>query len=148
MTEPLRHQLGAFAFAFTPGAGGVAGFFRGRLDDDPGVHVIADTESHEAAASILDTVGRERAGGVLATGVLVDRIVEDLLGVANEIWLDDDEQITADQLRSGVALRSLTVAPDGAFGAIFLDDADVFAGHAIEVIGTLADGATKATISG
>jgi len=143
--QPLRHPLGDVAF--TPGDGGVAGFFRGRLAAEP-VVVIIDTESRAAAAELLDDIQREQAGGVLSAAALTNRIAEDLLRLANDVWLDDDEQITADQLRSGVTLRSLTVAPDGAFGAVFRDDADVFAGHAIEVTGTMADGAVKATISG
>ncbi|HVX53326.1 DUF2262 domain-containing protein [Nocardioides sp.] len=146
MSEPVRHPLGEFVFV--PGTGSVHGWFEGTLRATAAVELVVDTEDPNLARGVLDDVARERETGVLTDGSLIGRIVADLLDLANEVWLDDDEQITARQFRNSLTLMRLTVDAEGVFGAIFHDDADVFAGHGIEVIGTLAHGATKASISG
>jgi hypothetical protein len=133
-------------FVFVPGTGRVHGWFEGTLRGTA-VEVVVDTEDTNLARRVLDDVARERETGVLTDRSLTDRIVADLLDLANEVWLDD-EQITAGQFRSNLTLTRLTVDAEGVIGAIFRDEADVFAGHGIEVIGTLAHGATKASISG
>jgi hypothetical protein len=112
------------------------------------VTLVVDTKDVDLARRVWEEVGRQRETGVLTDQALTSRIVADMLGLANEVWLDDDQQITAGRFGGSLTLLRLTVDAEGAFGAIFRDDADVFAGHGIEVVGTLLSGATKASVSG
>jgi hypothetical protein len=145
MSETVRHPLGEFVFV--PGTGSVHGWYEGALGATAAAALVVDTENANLARRVLDEVAREREAGVLTDEALTGRIVADLLDLANDVWLDDDEQITAGRFRGSLTLKRLTVDACGVFGAIFHEDADVFAGHGIEVIGTLAEGATRTSIS-
>lgn len=73
---------------------------------------------------------------------------QSLLSINNDFWLDEDEPpLTADEFDSRITLESITVTPTGSFDFWYGDD-DMFAGHAIEVRGTLSDGLFQADIAG
>ncbi|MEM8560482.1 MAG: DUF2262 domain-containing protein [Bacteroidota bacterium] len=69
-----------------------------------------------------------------------------------DIWdggwrLDEDTEDTPEAFVARMMLETIACAPDGAFECWY-DDGDLFAGHAILVSGTLADGPTLATLAG
>jgi hypothetical protein len=77
-----------------------------------------------------------------------DFAVQELLPILNQAWLDDGEaEVTADQFKSRTPLVAIKLAADGSF-EFWHEDGDMFAGHSIEVRGSLAEGLTEATIAG
>jgi hypothetical protein len=74
--------------------------------------------------------------------------VKSLLSIKNEAWLDDGEsELTADQFKNSMILEEVTVYPDGSFDFCH-NDGDLFAGHLIQIRGSLAEGPTDAGIEG
>jgi hypothetical protein len=81
-------------------------------------------------------------------GRIRDYAVRELLPLKNDSWLDDGEApVTPDRFKAFMTLQSITVSPDGSFDFMH-DDGDLFAGHAIQVTGTLDEGPTDADIPG
>lgn len=77
-----------------------------------------------------------------------DYAVRELLPLKNGDWLDDGEApVTPDRFRARMTLQSITVSPNGSFDFMH-DDGDLFAGHSIQVTGTLDEGPTDADIPG
>jgi hypothetical protein len=75
-------------------------------------------------------------------------VVGKLLGLKNDSWLDDDEEpLAAADFCGRLSLESITVRPDGRFSFLY-DDGDLFAGHCIEVHGSLREGPIRAGIAG
>jgi hypothetical protein len=71
-----------------------------------------------------------------------------LLGLKNGSWLgDDDDEVTRDEFKRRMVLRSITVHPEGEV-EFWHDDGDLFWGHSIHVSGSLQDGPTDADIPG
>lgn len=79
-----------------------------------------------------------------------DFIVQELLPVKNDSWLDEDEgetPLTPRQFLDKLKLESITAHPDGSF-EFWFDDGDLFLGHLIQVRGALSEGPTEAVIAG
>jgi hypothetical protein len=75
-------------------------------------------------------------------------VVESLLSIKNETWLEDDEtEVTADQFQSRIVLETISIASDGDF-EFWYNDGDLFAGHAIVVRGNLELGLIEACVEG
>jgi hypothetical protein len=75
-------------------------------------------------------------------------VVKKLLPLKNDTWLEEGEAaLTSKEFENRLSLDVITSAPDGAFDFWF-DDGDMFWGHAIEVWGTLAEGAKSAHLAG
>jgi hypothetical protein len=74
--------------------------------------------------------------------------VDRLLELKNESWLDEGEaEVTAEEFRRRMRLELIVVWPDGRF-TFWHQDGDLFWGHSIQVVGTLAGGPTAADIPG
>ena len=77
-----------------------------------------------------------------------DFAVEKLLALKNNNWLDEDEaELSADDFKGKMTLKSVTVCSDGEF-EFWHDDGDLFCGHAIQICGNLSNGLTDADIPG
>lgn len=77
-----------------------------------------------------------------------DNVVEELLQIKNDHWLDEGQSpLTAETFRGNLSLESLTTRPDGRF-EFWCNDNDMFWGHAISVEGTLERGITRVTLEG
>ena len=77
-----------------------------------------------------------------------DHAVTSLLPLKNDSWLDEEEAaVTADQFKSRMSLESITVYPDGSF-EFWHGDGSLFAGHSIQICGSLSEGLTDADIPG
>jgi hypothetical protein len=63
------------------------------------------------------------------------------------VWREDDPVLTETEWKARLTLETLSVTASGRFTATFADG-DLFWGHAIEVSGSLADGATDAVMVG
>jgi hypothetical protein len=63
------------------------------------------------------------------------------------VWREDDPPLTEAQWQARLTLDALSVTANGRFTATFADG-DLFWGHAIEVSGSLAEGATDAVMVG
>lgn len=72
----------------------------------------------------------------------------ELLAVKNQSWLDEGESpIGSADFIGRMELEEVTVSDAGAFGFWF-GDSDLFWGHSIQVVGTLANGFTRADLAG
>jgi hypothetical protein len=77
-----------------------------------------------------------------------DFAADQLLGLKNEVWLDDDESdLTADQFKSSMTLKSIHIDFYGGF-TFWHDDGDLFWGHSIQISGCHMKGLTSADIPG
>jgi hypothetical protein len=77
-----------------------------------------------------------------------DLAVKKLLALKNDTWLDEGEaELTADEFKQRMTLKSITAEADGAF-EFWHDDGDLFWGHSIQVSGNLTTGPTRADIAG
>lgn len=63
------------------------------------------------------------------------------------VWREDDPPLSEAEWKARLTIETLRVTADGRFTATFADG-DLFWGHAIEVSGSLADGATDAAMFG
>jgi hypothetical protein len=71
-----------------------------------------------------------------------------LLPLKNESWLDDDEEpVSPVQFLERMTLEEISVSPEEDI-TFWHNDGDLFWGHAIQVMGNLADGLTDADIPG
>jgi hypothetical protein len=62
-----------------------------------------------------------------------DYAVEQLLGIKNDTWLDEDEEaVTPERFKSLMSLESIVIYPDGAV-EFYHHDGDLFWGHCILV---------------
>jgi uncharacterized protein (TIGR03067 family) len=74
--------------------------------------------------------------------------VKGLLGTKNEWWLDEHEaELSADDFKSRMTLRSITVKSDGCV-TFWHDDGDMFRGHSIQVDVDANDNCTGTDIPG
>jgi hypothetical protein len=74
--------------------------------------------------------------------------VERLLPLKNDFWLDEEEaELTPEQFDNRMTLDSITVNADGSF-EFWHNDGDLFAGHWIQISGSLSEGPTDADIPG
>lgn len=79
---------------------------------------------------------------------VLDCAAAKLLPLKNSDWLDEDEsEVSADQFRRRMTLKSIWVSADGSFD-FWYDDGDLFWGHTIDVSGSLEDGPSDAQILG
>jgi hypothetical protein len=110
------------------------------------LNVTPDDEgSASASLEVARTLWRDQEGWGQRVS---DFAVKKLLPLKNESWLEDDEQeLTPEQFRSRMTLKSITVHSDGSF-AFWHDDGDLFFGHAIQICGSLTEGLTDADIPG
>jgi hypothetical protein len=77
-----------------------------------------------------------------------DKVVEELLQIKNDHWLDEGQPpLTAETFRGNLSFESLTTKPDGTF-EFWCNENDMFWGHAISVEGTLERGITRVTLEG
>lgn len=77
-----------------------------------------------------------------------DFAVAELLPLKNDSWLGDDErELTPEDFKKKMKLRSIKVVGDGSF-EFWHDDGDLFCGHAILIRGTLKEGLADASIPG
>jgi hypothetical protein len=77
-----------------------------------------------------------------------DKVVEELLQIKNDHWLDEGQSpLAAETFRGNLSFESLTTKPDGTF-EFWCNDNDMFWGHAITVEGTLERGITSVTLEG
>lgn len=63
------------------------------------------------------------------------------------VWREDDPPLTEAEWRARLTIEALSVTANGRFTATFADG-DLYWGHAIEVSGSLAEGATDAVMLG
>jgi len=63
------------------------------------------------------------------------------------VWRENDPALTETEWRARLTIETLSVTANGRFTATFADG-DLFWGHAIEVSGSLAEGATDAAMFG
>lgn len=76
-----------------------------------------------------------------------DFAIQELLDLAND-WRDEDTKpITANQFLKRMRLKSISIQEDGRF-EFWHDDGDLFAGHSIQVRGSLKEGLKFADIPG
>lgn len=74
--------------------------------------------------------------------------VTKLLELKNDTWLGEDEApVSADAFGRRLKLESVTIGRKGAF-ELWLDDGDLFWGHAIMIRGSLSHGLTDADLAG
>lgn len=132
----VEHELGTVAWTLESEA------FDGEVG--AGLSVRLDTADAATARRLLDGLAAAFAGGLAPEGVTALAVAE-LLDLANEEWLD--EPISAGDFRRRVRFTEWVLYEDGGFEA-YADDDGIFAGHAVLVSGSLADGATGATIAG
>lgn len=79
---------------------------------------------------------------------LAERVVEKLLPLKNDRWLEEGERaLTRQRFLARLKLQSVSVGEKGAF-TFWFHDGGLFWGHAIQVSGSLAKGATDASIVG
>jgi hypothetical protein len=80
---------------------------------------------------------------------IIDYATSELLALCNESWRENPEAppISGAEFARRIAMESIDLDATGDF-AFWLKDGDLFAGHMIEVRGTLNDGPTSAGISG
>jgi hypothetical protein len=75
-------------------------------------------------------------------------VVQDLLQLKNDVWLDDDEvELTSEDFKARMSLETIGVYPDERF-EFWFRDGDLFFGHSIVVCGNLSDGPTRVDIAG
>jgi hypothetical protein len=105
-------------------------------------HEPADVERALQVARTLWRAQKTWRAKVLAYAV------KQLLPLKNDNWLGDDERpLTAKQFQARMKLESITVSPDGSF-EFWHDDGDLFWGHSIQIMGSLAKGLYHADIPG
>jgi hypothetical protein len=79
---------------------------------------------------------------------IADCVVEELLALKNEVWLQDGEdELSPQDFISRMTLRSINIDESGLF-VFWYDDGDLFWGHSIEVVGDLSNGPMHADIAG
>lgn len=113
------------------------------------VRVIVDGDDAallENALATADALWREDAmWDARARHVAADQ----LLPLYEDTWRDaqDGPELDADAFMQRLVPESVIVAPDGDFEVWYETD-DLFGGHAVRVIGSVADGPQAAEISG
>lgn len=77
-----------------------------------------------------------------------DFVIESLLPVKNDGWLDENEaELTGDDFQSRIVLQSISFESNGDF-TFWHFDGGIFLDHMIEVRGSLASGITSANLAG
>ena len=113
------------------------------------VRLVAEGEVDELLADSLATA-HALWQSLDAWDARVRRVAADqLLSLYEDTWRDavDGPELDATAFGERILLQSIVVYPDGEFELWFGDD-DLFGGHSIRVVGSLADGPQAATIEG
>ena len=106
---------------------------------------IDDACSCDASLQLARTLWENQA---LWEQRVKDKVVEELLQIKNDHWLDEGQSpLAAQTFRGNLSFESLTTKPDGTF-EFWCNDNDMFWGHAISVEGTLQRGITRVTLEG
>jgi hypothetical protein len=111
------------------------------------VHVLVDGASTDAHADAIAT-----AHALFDAADQWDarsrRVAADqLLALYNDTWRDDEPVLDAGAFAERLVPESVVAAGNGEFEIWYGDD-DLFGGHSIRVVGSLADGPQGATIEG
>jgi hypothetical protein len=110
--------------------------------------IAISIEENNAIADSLITAKALLHGMEQWTNKVNASVVEHLLELKNDNWLDEDEPpVTAQEFIERMEITSITASSDGAF-EFWLNDGDLFWGHSIQVVGTLGGGLTSAAIAG
>lgn len=82
------------------------------------------------------------------TAEAINVAVSQLLELKNDTWLGEDETpVSADDFGRRLKMESVTIEREGAF-VLWLDDGDLFWGHAISIKGSLSRGLADADLAG
>jgi hypothetical protein len=107
--------------------------------------VAEDDEALNAALAHAVELWNDQPGW---TARVRDRAVDELLGLKNGTWLEEDEdEVSREAFVGRMVLQSISVHPEGEF-EFWHDDGDLFWGHSIQVSGNLQEGPTDAGIAG
>jgi hypothetical protein len=100
----------------------------------------------ETYQEILDTAKILFASQLEWNEKLVEYAKNELLDIKNEHWLEEDEkEVTPEQFKSRMVLKSVSLQPNKRFNFCF-DDGDLFWGHGISVYGSVDGGIIGADI--
>jgi hypothetical protein len=106
---------------------------------------LDDCEDEEALLATAEAVCRDLASWCER---IEEFAVRELLPLKNESWRDEGEsEVGADEFRRRMSLQSIALYPSGNIEFLH-GDGGLFAGHSIQVSGTIEDGPTDADIPG
>ncbi|MEL6610630.1 MAG: DUF2262 domain-containing protein [Bacteroidota bacterium] len=115
-----------------------------RLTLNRGVNGRIDTDDFAPALATAEQLWEDEA----AWNARVEACAATLFEIWDCGWRQPtDTEDTPEAFVARMTLDTVACSPDGAF-EFWYDDGDLFAGHAILVSGTLADGPTEATLAG
>ncbi|MEL6705114.1 MAG: DUF2262 domain-containing protein [Bacteroidota bacterium] len=115
-----------------------------RLTLNLGLRGYIDADDFAPALATAEQLWTDEA----AWNARVEACAATLFDVWDGGWRQpDDTEDTPEAFVARMTLDAIACAPDGAF-EFWYDDGDLFAGHAVLVRGTLADGPTETTLAG